>query len=242
MKKTDLKYIIALFILFVGFKGYAQKQFVVDPDAVVREVTGSFTGLQVSSGIHVYISQSEKEVIAISASDAKYRDGIKTEITDGILHVFYKGDKGPYISNFRLNVYVGYKILEQIQIGGASKLVVAGILEQPLLNLQISGASKLKGQIKATDLNMKLSGASEAELSGTVKNVNIESSGASDAKAYELVAENCNVKASGASDVNITVTNDMAANASGASNVYYKGAAELKLKQSSGASTVAKVQ
>ena len=237
-----MKYIIGLYLLLTGLNVQAQKQFVVDPGAVVREITGSFTSLKVSSGIHVFISHSEKEVIAISASDNKYRDGIKTEIINAVLHVFYKGDKIRYNSNFRLNVYIGYKTLEQIQISGASNLVVAGVLEQPLLNIQLSGASQLKGELKANDLNMKLSGASEAKLSGTVKNINIESSGASDVKAYELVAENCNVRASGASDVNITVTNDMAVNATGASNVYYKGTAELKSKQATGASSIARVQ
>ena len=242
MKKIYLKYFTTLFVLFVCFNAHAQKQFVVDPDAVVREISGSFTSVKVSSGIHVFLSRSENEVLAVSASQDKYREGIKTEITDAVLHIFYKGDKIRNGNNFKMNVYVGYKKLEQLQASGAANILIAGVLEQPVLNIQLSGASEIKGQVKVTDINIKLSGASEAKISGTVKNINIESSGASDLKAYELIAENCNVKASGASDVNITVTNDMAANASGASNVYYKGSADLKLKQTSGASSVARVQ
>ncbi len=242
MKKKHLTYFTTLLVLFVGLNGYAQKQFVVDPDAVVREISGSFTRLSLSSGIHVFLSQAESDVLAVSASDDKHREGIKTEITDGVLHIFYKGDRVRYGGNLKMNVYVGYKKLEQLQASGASNILIADILEQPVLNIQLSGASELKGQVKVTDLNIKLSGASEAKINGTVKNINIESSGASDVEAYGLIAENCNVKASGASDVNITVTNAMVANASGASNVYYKGAAQLKLKQSSGASTVARVQ
>lgn len=242
MKKTYLKYPTTLVVLFVCLNTHAQKQFVVDPNAVVREISGSFTSVKVSSGIHVFLSRAASEVLAVSASEDKYRQGIKTEITDSVLHIFYKGDKIRYGNNFKMNVYVGYKKLEQLQASGASNILIAGVLEQPTLNIQLSGASELKGQVKVTDLNMKLSGASEAKITGTVKNINIESSGASDVKAYELIAENCNVKASGASDVNITVTNNMAANASGASNVYYKGTAELKLKQTSGASSVARVQ
>ena len=242
MKTTFIKYFSTLFILFVSLSTYAQKQFVVDPDAVVREVTGSFSSIKVSSGINVFISEAEKEVVAISGSDTKYREGIKTEITNGILHVFFKGEKIRYNTNFRLNVYIGYKRLEQLQLSGASKLVIAGVLEQPMLNIQLSGASELKGQIKAGDLNIKLSGASIAKVTGTVNNLNIESSGASDVKAYDLSAENCNVRASGASDVNVTVIKEIAANASGASNVYYKGTAELKSKQATGASSIARVQ
>ena len=237
-----MKFFLTIFFGTIFFCASAQKQFVVDPDAVVREISGSFTCVKVSSGIHVFLSQAENEVVAVSASEDKYRESIKTEITDGVLHIFYKGDKVRYGGNFKMNVYVGYKKLEQIQVSGASNVLIAGILEQPVLNIQLSGASELKGQVRVTDLNIKLSGASEAKMTGTVKNINIESSGASDVKAYGLIAENCNVKASGASDVNITVTNDVAANASGASNVYYKGSGELKSKQSSGASSIARVQ
>ncbi len=242
MKMIPLRYFATLFVLFVVLNGYAQKQFVVDPNAVAREISGSFTSVKVSSGIHVFLSQAENEVLAVSASEDKFREFIKTEITDGVLHIFYQGEKIRYGRNFKMTVYIGYKKLEQLQASGASNVLLAGILEQAFLNIQLSGASELKGEVKVTDLNMKLSGASEARIRGTVKNINIESSGASDVKAYELIAENCNIKASGASDVNITVTNDMAANASGASNVFYKGAAELKLKQTSGASSVARVQ
>lgn len=237
-----MKYIIGLFLFLASLNAHAQKQYVVDPDAVVREISGSFSSLKVSSGIHVFLSHSENEVLAVSASDEKYKEGIRTEITNGVLHVFYKGDRIRYGKNFKMNVYVGYKNLEQLQASGAASIFIIGIMEQQILNIQLSTASELKGQVKVTDLNMKLSGASEAKIAGTVKNVNIESSGASDVKAYDLVAENCNVKATGASDVTITVTSDMAANASGASNVYYKGTAELKTKQSSGASSIARVQ
>ena len=242
MKKAFRKYFTTLLVLSVGLNAHAQKQFVVDPNAVIREISGSFTSVKVSSGIHVFLSRAENEVLAVSASYDKYREGIKTEIINAVLHIFYDGDKIRYGNNVKINVYVGYKKLEQLQASGASNILITGVLEQHNFNIQLSGASELKGQVKVTNLNIKLSGASEAQITGTVKNINIESSGASDLKAYELIAENCNVKASGASDVNITVTNDMAANASGASNVYYKGSAELKLKQTSGASSVAKVQ
>lgn len=242
MKRIHLPYLQVVFMLLVCLNTSAQKQFVLDPNAVVREVSGSFTSIKVSSGIHVFLSNAETEVLAVSASEEKYRVGIKTEINNGELHIFYMGDKMRYSNNFKINVYVGYKNLEQLQATGASNILIAGLMELPLLNVQLSGASELKGQLKITDLNLKLSGASEAKISGVVKNMNIESSGASDIKGYELTTENCNVKASGASDVNITVTKDVAANASGASNIFYKGSAVLKLKQSSGASSVARVE
>ena len=237
-----MKFYSTIFLLFFSVIAFAQKQFVVDPDAVVREIAGSFTSIKVSSGIHLFLSKGEDEALAVSASNDKFKEGIKTEIINGVLHIFYAGEKIHFGNNFKLNVYIAYKTLEQIQASGASNVYIAGLMELPLLDVQLTGASEFKGEIKIDELNMKLSGASNSSLKGTAKNVNIESSGASDVKAYDLVTETCNVKSSGASDVNITVSKEISANASGASNVYYKGPAELKVKQSSGASSIARVQ
>lgn len=235
-----MRFLLFLYFLFPALSLSAQKQFVVDPNAEIREISGSFTSIKVSSGLHVYLSQGDAEAIAISAPDEKYKQGIKTEIQNGELHIYYSGDRIKYNSDEKLSVYVAYKNLEQINASGASNIIIAGAMDVPLLNVHMSGASDLKGELNVRDLNIKLSGASDMKLTGKAANVNIESSGASDVKAYGLTAESCNVKVSGASDVNITVTGELSANASGASNVYYKGPGELKVKQSNGASSIAK--
>jgi hypothetical protein len=235
-----MKYFFLLLFLFPAIKSSAQKQFVVDPNAEVREISGSFTSIKVSSGLHVFLSQGDAEAIAISAPTEKYKEGIKTEIENGELNIYYSGYRLRYDNDQRMNVYVAYKNLEQIYASGASDVFLAGVMDVPVLNVHMSGASDMKGEIKVKELNIKLSGASDVRLSGKATSVNIESSGASDVKAYGLSAESCNVKVSGASDVNITVTGELSANASGASNVYYKGTGELKVKQSNGASSIEK--
>ena len=237
-----MKFYSTILFLFIAAFATAQKQFIVDADAVVREISGSFSSIKISSGIHIYLSKGDEEVLAVSASNDKYKEGIKTEIINGVLNIFYAGEKIRFGNNYKLNVYIAYKKLEQIQASGASNIYVAGVMELPLLNVQMSGASEFKGEIKIDELNIKLSGASNMKLYGIAKNINIESSGASDVKGYDLVTETCNIKSSGASDVNITVTKEVFANASGASNIYYKGPAELKVKQSSGASSIARVE
>lgn len=235
-----MKFLIQILFILSSFSATAQKQFVVDADAEVREITGGFKSIKVSSGIHLYLSKAEVEVVAISASEKSYRDEIKTEIENGELHIFYDGTRSWNSKNQKLNVYVAYKNLEQITASNASNIIVAGIMELPLLNIKLSGASDFKAQINIEAFNVKCSGASDMKISGSAKNMNIECSGASDINAFDLFVENCTVKASGASDVNITATKEIIANASGASNIFYKGAALLNEKQSSGASTIGK--
>jgi hypothetical protein len=235
-----MKYFFHLFFLVFSFTATAQKQFVIDADAEVREITGSFTSIKVSNAIHLYLSKGDAEVIAVSASEQKFKDGIKTQIDNGELYIYYDGPSKWISNNHKLNVYVAYKNIDQLTASSASNVLIAGIMELPLLNIRLSGASDLKGTINVTDLNIKCSGASDTKLSGNAKNMNVECSGASDIYAYDLLVENCIIKASGASDVNITATKEITINASGASNVSYKGSAELKEKTSSGASTIAK--
>jgi Putative auto-transporter adhesin, head GIN domain len=235
-----MKHFLQIIFLLTSLSSFAQKQFVVDPDAELREIAGSFTSIKVSNAIHLYLSKGDVEAIAISADEEKYKNGIKTEISNRELHVFYDG---PRIWNGRhqkLNVYVSYKSLAQITASSASNVLIAGVMELPMLNIKISSASDFKGQLNIGELNVRLSGASDMRLSGTVKNINVECSGASDFKSYDLVAETASIKTSGASDVSITVSKEIMVNASGASNVYYKGDAIVKEKHSSGASSISK--
>jgi hypothetical protein len=235
-----MKYLFQILCLLTSFTATAQRQLVVDADAEIRTVAGSFKSIKVSNAIHLYLSKGDQEEIAISASEQKYKDGIVITIENEELQISYAGPN-KWSSNFhKLNVYVAYKNVEQITATSASNVLLAGIMELPLLNIRLSGASVLKGQIKIAELNVKCSGASNLNLSGEVKNMNMECSGASDVSAYALVADNCIVKASGASDVSLTASKEIIANASGASNIYYKGSAVLKEKNSSGASTIAK--
>ena len=216
----------------------AQKQFVVDPNVAARSVNGSFNSITVLGGIDLYLSQSDKEEIAISASEDKYKEGIKTVVENSTLRIYYDGEKNWSKGNRKLRAYVSFKDLVKLEASGASDIIVAGEIKVPSLLLKLSGASDFKGSVSVSSLTLELSGASDVSIKGTASIVNIESSGASDVKAYDLSADICTAKASGASDVNITVNKEMTAHASGASDIYFKGNAVIKDQHSTGASSI----
>ena len=216
----------------------AQKQFVMDPNVAARSVNGSFNSITVLGGIDLYLSQSDKEEIAISASEDKYKEGIKTVVENSTLRIYYDGEKNWSKGNRKLRAYVSFKDLVKLEASGASDIIVAGEIKVPSLLLKLSGASDFKGSVSVSSLTLELSGASDVSIKGTASIVNIESSGASDVKAYDLSADICTAKASGASDVNITVNKEMTAHASGASDIYFKGNAVIKDQHSTGASSV----
>jgi len=234
------KFLLLFALFFVAIITNAQKTIVNDANAEARQLTGSFNAIRVSGGIDIYLSQFESESLAVSASEDRYKDDIKTVIENGTLRIYYESNSGWTKGNKKLKVYLSFKNLEQIEANGACDVHVAGTISVPKLSLHLSGSSDFKGAVAVADLKLDLSGASEVRISGAASSAVIETSGASDVKGFDLVTENCSAKASGASDINITVNKELNVQASGASDVYYKGTAVIKDLHTSGASTVAR--
>lgn len=234
-----MKKLIVFFaaLLITGIAS-AQKDLIYDPNAEIRPLNGSFTAVQVSGGIDIYISQADQEAVAVSASEERFKAGIKTDVSNGLLRIYYEGEKGWSSKNRKIKVYISAKTLNKIEASGASDVVVIGALSGSYLRLVLSGASDFKGEVKLDSLNLDLSGASDVHIKGKATAVVIETSGASDVKGYDLVAETCTASASGASDINITVNKEINAHASGASDIYFRGDAVIKDIHTSGASNV----
>lgn len=227
-------------VLFIQAAASAQDKFVVDADAVLRTVHKKYDAIKVSGGIDLYLSQSKELAVAISASDEALRDGIKTKVENGLLHIYYDGDKLLNKKKGKLRAYVSLDEIKKIEATGACDVFVVDSLFANNLTLHLSGACDFKGIVKVAGLDVILSGASDIYISGTAGTVNIESSGASDVHGYGLVTDFCSTTASGASDINITVQKELNAKASGASKILYKGDALLKNSESSNASIIEK--
>ena len=74
---------LVLFSLFTAFIFQSSAQTIInDKNAEIRNVS-AFTGIKVSGGIDVYLSQSNECALAVSASDEKYNVNIKTEVRNG---------------------------------------------------------------------------------------------------------------------------------------------------------------
>jgi Putative auto-transporter adhesin, head GIN domain len=234
------KIMACLFFLGAVFIANAQKEIVNDANAELRIINGSFNNIKISGGIDLFLSQSDDEAVAVSASENKFKDGIKTIVENNTLKIYYLGNRSWNSEKKSLRIYLSFKTIEKIEATAACDIQVAGSIAVPSLKLSLSGASDFKGAVNVTDLKMDLSGASDVIIKGIAKTVNIESSGASDVKGYDLITSFCNVKASGASDVQITVNSELNVNASGSSDISYKGDAVIKEKHTSGASGVTK--
>lgn len=210
-----------------------------DPNAELRTV-GSFEGIAVSGGIDLYLSAGT-EAVAVSASRPEDRNRIHTEVSNGVLKIWYESNSGISVhwgESRKMKAYVSFKTLKNVTASGGSDVSVEGGINTSELRLTLSGGSDFKGKVETDALRVQQSGGSDVNISGRAGTLNVAASGGSDFNGYDLVTDICDVAASGGSDIEITANKELSAQASGASDVHYKGTAQVKNVKASGASSV----
>lgn len=235
------KYVIGLLLMIPSLISCAQdeKNIVFDENAQVRKLN-SFSSIDVSGAIDLYISQGKESAVAVSAQNKEWVNNIKTDVRNNVLYIYYetKGLNWKKWTNSKIKAYVTVVDLKRIEASGACNVKTANKLKLDALELELSGASDLTGSIDVRLLDLKLSGASNLSLEGNASNARIVCSGASLVKAYNLLTDYAKVIASGASSVRIHVEKELNASASGASNIVYKGACLKREISNSGASSI----
>ncbi|MEP7258043.1 MAG: DUF2807 domain-containing protein, partial [Flavitalea sp.] len=184
-----MKRIFSLFILAmtVGFS-FAQKEVIHDANAEPRSV-GSFHAIEIASAFDLYLSQSDECAVAVSASGAEYRNRIRTEVSDGVLKIWYDDNKRFRTNGRNLKAYVSFKELDRIAASGACDLKISGIIKSDLLSVNLSGASDLKGLLSVGNFSIDLSGASDIDVKGNAVSLKIKASGASQFKSFDFQAD-----------------------------------------------------
>jgi Putative auto-transporter adhesin, head GIN domain len=235
------KYLSIAIMLLAGSVLFAQPT-IKDENAQARDAKG-FHSVKVSHAFDVYLTQSSEEGLAVSASDAKYLDDIKTEVKNGELHIWFDAkNKNRWGNRLKLKAYVSFKSLDKLDASGACDINIIDTWKENELNVELSGASDLKGELQVNKLMVDLNGASDMKVTGSATNTEIKVSGASAFKGLDFEVDYCNASASGASDVKITVNKEISARASGASDVHYKGEGLIRDIHTSGAGSVGRIR
>jgi hypothetical protein len=230
------------FLLLPAFAGAQDKVMVNDKNAQVRNIGSSFTEISVSGSIDLYLSPDDKEVVVVSAREEQYRDRIVTRVVGNKLEIYFNNKNFSIRSDMRLKAYVSFKQLNRISASGSSDVFVNGIVKSDKLEIHINGSSDFSGAVDVNELELHQSGSSDTKLSGRAGLVDVDLSGASDMKAFDLNTEVCKAHASGSSDISVTVMKELYVNASGASDVHYKGTGTVREVKTSGSSSVKMVR
>jgi len=219
--------------LFSVYAGIGQS---ADPNLQTRVASG-FTGVSVSGGIDLYLGPGP-ESVSVSANSSSVRDHIRTEVKNGILHIYLENYWSWHLGNPTMKAYVSMPVLKNLEASGGSDVYLQNQISASDLDVSLSGGSDMKGKLKADHLFIKQSGGSDVDLSGNVQKLDVESSGGSDLNGYDLVTEVASLHASGGCDSHLTVNRELYVVASGGSDLSYRGKASVKEIKTSGSSSI----
>ncbi|GAB3792195.1 hypothetical protein GCM10028819_01970 [Spirosoma humi] len=203
-----------------------------------RTVSG-FTGLSVTSGIDVYLTQGNSEKLTLDVRGLE-EDQIVSRVRNGVLELYVdrKGMNWNFNQGNSVKAYITFKQLTNLQANGGSDVFGQGTLSFNDLNVDASGGSDVKLDLRAERLNVSASGGADAILQGSARTLNASGSGGSDLDARKLIAETCNASSSGGSDVYVNASKEMSLKASGGSDIYYYGHGKVLASSKSGGSDI----
>ncbi|WP_373514401.1 head GIN domain-containing protein [Persicitalea sp.] len=136
----------------------------------------------------------------------------------------------------RMDIDIVMPSLRGVDFSGASVSTIEGFENERTLDYRLSGASKSTFTGSTERLSLNLSGASELILNGKSGLVIGEISGASQLYAFDFPSDEVDLNLSGASRARVRVAKFLKVDASGASNVRYKGDPTVEQRLSGGSS------
>jgi len=211
-----------------------------------------FTRIEVTDSFEVEISRGDEFKVEVTVDD-NLVDRLRVEQSGDTVKIGM--ETGLSFGTATRRAVVVLPRVEGVNLSGASKaavigfdgrqdldLTVSGASNLALTDIQagdtvfdISGASKVAGDLISADVRMKASGASQIQLQGSGQDSELEASGASKLMLRGFEVETADVVLSGASNGTVTVSRTIDANLSGASSLTYSGDASVRNISTSGA-------
>ena len=133
--------------------------------------------------------------------------------------------------------------IRKIAVFGAAEIETDDqhTLSQRTLALDLNGAAEADMNIHVENLQVDAKGASKLHLEGIAKEANITIAGAGELEADELLIDNLHINCGGVSHAEVQVSNELWAQAIGASKILYKGSARIKNNMAVAGSVIKKI-
>jgi hypothetical protein len=224
-----MKKLFLSLVIFVSITAFSQET-VVDANAEKRTLSGSFTGISVSDGVDLYITQGKEESVAVSASEQKYLDRLKTEVENGMLKIYFdsKGINWAINAKRKLKAWVSFTTLEKLHASGGADVKVSGSFNLNDLEMKFTSGASFDGKITAKQLSVEQNSGSSVGISGSAASLKIDVSSGAVFKGYDLAVDYCDAKASSGGGIRITINKELNAKANSGGGIRYKGNAVIK--------------
>jgi len=215
-----------------------------------------FSRVEVGSAFEVKVVQSDSYSVSVTADDNLF-DYIKVSKQGTTLKIYLKTAqyiatttraeitmpqlRGLELSGATHGTVSGFSSTENvdIEVSGASSLDLVDV-SAGNAKFDVSGASKVAGDLIAGNVNFDVSGASTVQLEGSANDTAIEASGASRVELAGFTVNNADVRLSGASSGTVNLDGRLDADLSGASKLSYIGEPTMGNINTSGSSTLSR--
>ena len=203
---------------------------------IERNLEGEFDQIEVSSGMNVYLRQTDEPNVVVEA-DENLHDVIITKIEDGVLKI--TSDKGVR-SSTKLKIMVDFVEVNSISSSSGSDVYSVETIVADKLKLDTSSGADMEVDVRTTDLQCSSSSGSDLVVTGTTTNLTANASSGSDLEVKNLEALSCKASASSGSDISVNTSKKLVASASSGGDVKYYGNPESVEKNDSSSGTVQK--
>ena len=180
-----------------------------------RTPTESFNSIQVSTGIDLFLTQSETPSISVQ-SDENIQELIITEVENGTLKIYL--DKNTHHVSAK-KVMVHLKTIESINSSSGSYVYSTNTLKIPSLDLKSSSGSEMKLTVETEKLSSRSSSGAVMKLEGNTKDFVGNSSSGSQINASKLMADFCEADASSGANLSVHCLETFNANASSGGHI-----------------------
>lgn len=211
---------ILCFGLVACADGQIRKTVTGDGNVVKKTRTAeACSGVRVSTGIDVYLSQGSKPSLEVEA-DENLHEYIVTEYKDGVLHVYTDANIRSADSK---KVYVTMPEVSSVSTSSAGDVIGVTPVKTDNLKLNSSSAGDIKLEVTAKSVDANASSSGDITLSGVSDMLDATLSSAGNLNAFDLKVREAEVSASSAGDADVFVTERLTARASSAGDINYKG-------------------
>jgi hypothetical protein len=196
-----------------------------------------FTRVEAGHGFTLKLTQAAAQGIEIRIDD-NLIEHLRVEKRGRTLVIGMNSAYNYNVDSDSMQAVIVMPKLEGLCLSGAAHAQFKGLTVSERFELDLSGASGVRGQLTTKHLDADLSGASTMDLTGSAERAELELSGASQAKLKDFKLGEARVNLSGASDAKLLVSGRLSGDASGASSLRYLGKPQQVAVDTSGASSI----
>ena len=210
----------------------------------VRKV-GSFSGIQVSSGINVSFTQEAQQKVVVDSDRPEF---VKTEVVGDILKIYIDNNNNRNLKFKKLSVTVSAPELSKIAVNSGANFNTLNTVKSDYFQIAATSGANLKADldtkgkvelsttsgsnvrlnVNADELEMSATSGSSATLYGKIRATTFDVSSAATVNAQDLETQKSKINASSAANIKVNATENINVTGTSGASVRYRSNNNVK--------------